>query len=190
MNEIRSLNRIELSDIPNIDLYMDQVTTFFDDQLSPWKLNEEDKILTKTMINNYTKANILFPPIKKKYSKEHMVLLILIYHLKQILSLNEIHTLLSPLIEKIISKDSENTSELYTLYEKFLHIQKEELRAFEDHFSKKIDALFEEDNTQEDQYSLFLITIMNLIIASNIQKTFAEKLIHEFPNIFTKKHKE
>ena len=85
-----SLERIEYikpEDIPNIDLYMDQVTTFMDSRLSSTVRNPgEDKILTKTMINNYAKNDLLPPPVKKKYSKEHVLLLIFIYYYKGILS--------------------------------------------------------------------------------------------------------
>ncbi|NLK21268.1 MAG: DUF1836 domain-containing protein [Epulopiscium sp.] len=184
IKDFSSLEGIPLSDIPNIDLYMDQVTTFFDDKLSPWKLDDEDKILTKTMINNYAKADILFPPIKKKYSKEHMVLLILIYHLKQILSLSDIHTLLFPIIQKNMSKDS---FDLYSLYEQFLDIQKDELENLEGNFFKKVDALFEGLETQEDaDYPLLLLTVMNLVISSSIQKNLAEKLIYKFKKTFIK----
>ena len=62
------LDYINPKDIPSIDLYMDQVTTFMDTHLEATKRNEEDKILTKTMINNYAKNNLLPPPVKKKYS--------------------------------------------------------------------------------------------------------------------------
>ena len=82
---LESLSRIDYirpEEIPNIDLYMDQVTTFMDTQLAATKRYDEDKILTKTMINNYTKNNLLPPPLKKKYSKEHVLLLIFIYYLK------------------------------------------------------------------------------------------------------------
>lgn len=77
LNELSHLQYVHPGDIPNIDLYMDQVTTFMDEQLDSTKRYKEDKILTKTMINNYTKNNLLPPPVKKKYSQEHMLLLIL-----------------------------------------------------------------------------------------------------------------
>ena len=80
---LESLDRIDYihpEDIPGIDLYMDQVTTFMDSQLKRSKRYEDDKILTKTMINNYAKNRLLPPPEKKKYSKEHMLLLIYIYY--------------------------------------------------------------------------------------------------------------
>ena len=79
---MESLDRVEYikaDEIPNIDLYMDQVTTFMDSKLqSSLRHPNEDKILTKTMINNYAKNDLLPPPIKKKYSKEHVLLLIFI----------------------------------------------------------------------------------------------------------------
>ena len=73
------LGYINPEDIPSIELYMDQVTTFMDRYLSKNKRTEEDKTLTKTMINNYTKNDLLPPSNKKRYSKEHIILLIYIY---------------------------------------------------------------------------------------------------------------
>lgn len=104
---LESLSRIDYikpGEIPNIDLYMDQVTTFMDEQLSSTKRYEEDKILTKTMINNYTKNNLLPPPVKKKYSREHVLILIFIYYFKNILSIKDIETVLTPLTEKYFSR--------------------------------------------------------------------------------------
>ena len=60
---------IEASEFPNIDLYMDQLTTFMDKNLASGKRSEDDKILTKTMINNYAKNGLLPSPEKKQYSK-------------------------------------------------------------------------------------------------------------------------
>ena len=69
LESLSKIDYIHSTDIPNIDLYMDQVTTFMDNRLSSTKRYEEDKILTKTMINNYSKNNLLPPPNKKKYSE-------------------------------------------------------------------------------------------------------------------------
>ncbi|WP_302623786.1 DUF1836 domain-containing protein, partial [uncultured Clostridium sp.] len=75
-NEMNFDNRIELEEMPELDLYMDQVIQLFENKLSSLKRNDEEKILTKTMINNYSKNNLLPPSEKKKYSKEHVLLLI------------------------------------------------------------------------------------------------------------------
>ena len=104
---LASLNRIDYikpEDIPNIDLYMDQVTTFMNEQLAETKRYPDDKILTKTMINNYTKNNLLPAPDKKKYSKEHLLTLIFIYYFKGILSINDIQNLLNPITDRYFSK--------------------------------------------------------------------------------------
>ena len=100
LKRLAKLNYIKPGEVPNIDLYMDQVTTFMDEHLSDCKRREDDKILTKTMINNYTKNNLLPPPVKKKYSKEHLYVLTFIYYFKNLLSISDIQTLLNPLTEQ------------------------------------------------------------------------------------------
>ena len=81
LDSLSRIEHIQSDDIPNIDLYMDQVTTFMDQHLrATTRYPDEDKILTKTMINNYAKNDLLPPPVKKKYSKEHVLVLIFIYY--------------------------------------------------------------------------------------------------------------
>ena len=114
---LASLERIDYvksADIPNIDLYMDQVTTFMEEALVSSKRYPEDKILTKTMINNYAKNDLLPPPIKKKYSKEHLMLLTFIYYFKGILSIKDIETLLKPISERYFHSDGDlNITHIY-----------------------------------------------------------------------------
>ena len=74
LSSISRIDYIKPEEIPGIDLYMDQVTTFMEEHLRSSKRHSEDKILTKTMINNYAKNDLLPPPVKKKYSKEHMLM--------------------------------------------------------------------------------------------------------------------
>ena len=101
INQMESQKMIDVSDLPDIDLYMDQVTTFMDNRLEHCKRNPDDKILTKTMINNYAKNHLLPAPHKKKYSKDHMLFLIFIYYFKNILSINDIQKILDPMKENI-----------------------------------------------------------------------------------------
>ena len=90
LEHISGMDYIKPEDLPNIDLYMDQVTTFMEDQLASTKRHDDDKILTKTMINNYAKNNLLPSPEKKRYSKDHLLMLIFIYYFKNILSITDI----------------------------------------------------------------------------------------------------
>ena len=94
-------------DIPDIGLYMDQVTTFMESKLGDGKRYSDDKVMTKTMINNYTKNHLLPPSDRKKYSRSHIILMIMIYYLKNILSITDIKTVLEPLAEDFF--DSENS---------------------------------------------------------------------------------
>ena len=106
LSSISRIDYVRPDDIPNIDLYMDQVTTFMEKELASSKRHEDDKILTKTMINNYAKNNLLPSPVKKKYSKEHIYILTFIYYFKNILSISDIQKMLNPLTEKFFDEGS------------------------------------------------------------------------------------
>ena len=84
---------ITSKDIPDLDLYMDQIMTLFDSHLANNKKNEDDKLLTKTMINNYSKAKVITPVKGKKYTKEQIIQMLMIYQLKNNLSIQEIKSI-------------------------------------------------------------------------------------------------
>lgn len=167
IDELSAINVILPAQIPDIDLYMDQVTTFSEDKLNGYKRNPEDKILTKTMINNYTKAGLLTPPYKKKYSKNHIIFLIIIYHLKSILSINDINSLLSL---------TDNTS-IEEIYNSFIEIQKNETSSILDEIYKKTQSISE--NT-DDEKKAYLLTVLMLINEANVCKYVAEKIIDKY----------
>ena len=81
---------ITSKDIPDLDLYMDQIMTLFDSHLANNKKNEDDKLLTKTMINNYSKSKVITQVKGKKYTKEQIIQMLMIYQLKNNLSIQEI----------------------------------------------------------------------------------------------------
>ena len=182
VEEVSLFNEIDIRDIPNIDLYMDQVTTFFDDRLGHLKRGDNDTILTKTMINNYTKDKVLIPPKSKKYSKEHMILLILIYNLKQILSINDIKSLLMPLTKEILADEDDSIS-LEDVYSAFIDIKSEELagfhKYFEDRFSNIKEKLSEKNKENYSKLELLLL-VLSLITQAYTQKRLAEKIIDTY----------
>ena len=106
VENLQATNYIGPNDIPNIDLYMDQVTKFLDEHLEQSKRYDSDKLLTKTMINNYTKNNLLPSPVKKKYSKDHMYLLVFIYYLKSFLSINDVQHIVGPMKDMFFGEDA------------------------------------------------------------------------------------
>lgn len=136
---LESLDRIEHikpEDIPDIELYMDQVTTFIDSRLRPTsRYPKEDKILTKTMINNYAKNDLLPPPVKKKYSREHVLLLIFIYYYKGIMSISDIQTLLHPITEKFFKNEKDYGLE--EIYREAFSMEKEQIQALKADVAEK-----------------------------------------------------
>ncbi len=100
LHQLAEIDYVHPEDIPNIDLYMDQVLTFLEKELGTVREATEDKAMTKTMINNYTKNQLLPPPEKKKYSRDHMLNLIFIYYFKNFLGLKDIKSILDPINDK------------------------------------------------------------------------------------------
>ncbi|WP_235807009.1 DUF1836 domain-containing protein [Clostridium tyrobutyricum] len=149
LEKFSDFEQLKFYNIPDIDLYMDQVTTFVEEKLGYLKRNEEDSALTKTMINNYTKAGILMPPNKKKYSKHHMVFIILTYYLKQILSINDIQRLFSPIVKSINSGENHD-KDLENIYNCFLEIEKNEMDKFIRDLKDKISLDDSEFKNSED----------------------------------------
>lgn len=170
--------------IPDIDLYMDQVTTFIEKKMGGFKRNEEDKLLTKTMINNYTKSKLVSPPINKKYDQNHVMLLVIIYHLKQILSVNDMKQLLDPIIQKT-TPNKDDTIEYSTtlpkdLYHIFTEIEQDQLLNFVDKIKEEIDKIelktYHITGVDEDKIKTLLF-VVSLIIQAERRKNLAEKII-------------
>ena len=126
LDKLQTMDYVKPESLPNIDLYMDQVTTFMDTQLSSTKRHEEDKILTKTMINNYAKNNLLPPPDKKKYSKDHILTLLFIYYFKSILSISDIQSILNPITDKYFGAESDLA--LQDIYNEVFGLEHEEMQ--------------------------------------------------------------
>ena len=189
---LESLSRIDYihaEDIPNIDLYMDQVTTFMEEQLAATKRYGDDKILT--MINNYTKNNLLPPPDKKKYSREHILILTFIYYFKNILAIKDIETLLNPLTETYFQ--TENQPSLSEIYEEICSMEKSQIPDL----SKEISAAFaraEEsfaDAPEEDRHYLQMFSfICSLSFDVYVKKLLIEKLLDELPDFQKSQKKE
>ena len=90
LSSLERIDYIKPTEIPNIDLYMDQVTTFMEEHLQSSKRYPDDKILTKTMINNYVKLRFIKPPVRRKYDRVTVASLFVIAILKPVYSIEEI----------------------------------------------------------------------------------------------------
>lgn len=177
LDELQHENKLALEEIPNIDLYMDQVIQLFESKFAHAKRNKQEKILTKTMINNYAKGKLLFPIKNKKYSKEHLILISLIYQLKGGLSLNDIKATLDGINQQIIKDDFQ----LDCFYECYLHLItknaedfKEDIRERANEANKEANLLKAGDHSENLEQ---ILMIASLIHMSNLYRRTAEKLV-------------
>ena len=189
---LERVQQIKSEDIPNIDLYMDQVTTFMDSRLrSTARYPGEDKILTKTMINNYAKNDLLPPPVKKKYSKEHVLLLIFIYYYKGVMSITDIQTLLRPITEKYFHNDSD--FKLEDIYNEVFGMEKAEIEYLKEdvvHKFKIAEATFEQAPEEDREFLRKFSFICLLSYDVYVKKLMIEKLVDELADSERQKNAE
>lgn len=181
---ISRIDYIKPEDIPGIDLYMDQVTTFMDNYLRSSKRHPEDKILTKTMINNYAKNHLLPPPEKKKYSRAHILMLVFIYYFKNILSIGDIQTLLAPLSEKYFKTDED--FDLKSIYNEIIALEMEQIDPLKKDIVHKSalagKSFADADLSAEDREFLEKFAfICMLSFDVYVKKQVIEKLIDDMP---------
>lgn len=168
LNELNLDNQLTPDSIPNIDLYMDQVIQLFEHTFESSTRNEEEKVLTKTMINNYAKGKLLFPIKQKKYSKEHLLLISLIYQLKGTLSINDIKTTLASINEQMDELDLES------FYDHFLTVAANNVAHGKKDIEERMSGLSAE--TEELSHILHITALVHM---SNIYRRTAEKLVDQ-----------
>ena len=180
LEKLKSIGYVKPESIPNIDLYMDQVTSFMDDQLTRSKRHDTDKLLTKTMINNYTKNDLLPPPVKKKYSKDHVLTLLFIYYFKNILSINDIRSILEPITDKYFK--NEDDFDMEDVYNEVFRLEEEESSKLLKDFSKKyaMAKTTFKDFPEEDQKFLQTFSFICLLSFDvYMKKMLIEKIIDD-----------
>ncbi len=177
LEELKKIDYVKPEDIPNIGLYMDQVTTFMDSQLQHSKRHDNDKILTKTMINNYAKNDLIPPPEKKKYSKEHVLTLIFIYYFQSILN---------PITDRYFGK--EDSYNLEDIYKEVFGLEHQETLNLMKDLAKKFNTSMQTFADADDEEAELLRTFSFICMLSYdvyVKKTIIEKLIDR--SVMTKK---
>ena len=146
-----SISYIKTEKIPEVDLYMDQVTSFMEEHLKKTKRNPEDKALTKTMINNYAKNKLLPPPEKKRYSREHLLMLIFIYYFKSLLSFRDIEELFKPITAKHFTGHGSSLS-LEDIYREVFTLEESEMSSIKTDIASKFQKAMDtfQDVSEED----------------------------------------
>ncbi len=183
MEFISTHEHVYSEDIPHMDLYMDQVTSFMDEHLGLFKRTDDEKILTKTMINNYSKCGILPPTDKKKYSVDHMIILLFIYYFKNTLSITDIQALLDP-IKDMTMRRGANVS-LEEVLDTIMDTQKIHYETLQKQVNYTVEiskGLFP-NATPEEQEKLSIFTTAYLLsIQASAQKHMVTQLIDNYIN--------
>ena len=167
IEKVISRSDITSQDIPDLDLYIDQIMTLFDQHLDDNKRYEDDKLLTKTMINNYSKAKVLSPVKGKKYTKEQIIQMLIIYYLKNNLTIQEIKKVLSPLYDQDII--------LKNVYDKFIEIKQKQVQQLKQFINEQIDNYQLDVTKDEDQ----LMIMMILSSLSNSLSSIVELMVDQ-----------
>ncbi|MDU5111762.1 MAG: DUF1836 domain-containing protein [Clostridium sp.] len=179
--ELNLQNQLALDEIPELDLYMDQVTQLFDSKFNECKRTEDDKALTKTMVNNYAKGKLLMSIKNKKYSKEHLILMSLIYNLKGGLSISDIKSSLDKIVKTFEDGEEYPIRDLYSLY---LKQHNEDLQDVEKTIVEKSNnienMMLNEKSDEDNEFQRNFLLLCSFINMSNMYRKMGEKLIDEY----------
>jgi hypothetical protein len=183
LESLSKMEYIKSSKIPDIDLYMDQVLTFMNGNLDNVKRYESDKVMTKTMINNYAKNHLLPAPEKKKYTKEHIMVLMFIYYFKNILSIGDIQSILNPLTDRYFESGEELNLE--KIYEEVFSLEKGQIEQLKETLTndyKRAGETFMEEAEEDKQFLQLFSFVCMLSYDIFIRKQIIEKIVDSMPN--------
>ncbi len=184
LDSLKLYEEIKLEEMPEYRLYISQLEEFFDKKLGRVSGDEDErKTISKTMIQNYIKDGLLMPPEGKCYNRNHVILLILIYNLKPIISIKDIKKLLSPILTDVDNED--NYSEIEHLYRTYLNLKEGAVRDFNHSLTADLKRIAAQPKLEDmtdgewDRLSLLLM-VVTLVTEANAKKKLAEHLIDKF----------
>ncbi len=181
--KISGINPINVEDVPSVPLYMDQLTTFMDSKLrSTLRSPSEDKVLTKTMINNYAKNDLIPPPVKKRYSKDHLYELLFIFYFKNFLSIGDIQTLLSPITSDFFGKRKEKGFGIEDIYSYMANILQGSRNRLREEIARNYESVqnaFEKVPGDKREYLKKFAFICELSYDIYLKKYIIEQMVDE-----------
>jgi DNA-binding transcriptional MerR regulator len=174
--KLSALSLIDPKDIPRIELYMEQLTTFFEEEMGDVRRHSDEKILTKTMINNYTKNGILDPPARKKYNRDHIIALVYIFLLKPVLAIQDIRQIFDMQPD---GHTSEEQAALYTVFTRMLDDYREKSADRIKALLASADRMLAEAGLDDPRYSVMLLCLL-LSVEATAGKLTVGRLVDRF----------
>ncbi len=174
---------LHLSQIPSIDLYVDQIICLMAENQKHGAERFRDRVLTKTMINNYSKDGLISPVKGKKYSREQILQMLLVCSLKNTLSIGEIKRIL----QNVYKIDALNGEGLENAYEKFLSVKEYERNEMLPLLSRLLTSCALDPTDDAD----FLTLILALSSMSSYLKSTVQALIEaRYPDLSLERERE
>lgn len=171
LNNLTDFSLPEWRNLPDLDLYMDQVITYLERELAPLVVENQEKMITSWMINNYVKGNLLDSPVQKKYTTEHLGYMFAICSVKQILSISD--------IAKLLNYQREETSNAEALYQFFRKAQAEMIHSIAKEANKEIEQYLEHYQGNDQKITSFLHNyVFKLAIEAEVKKIIANKILY------------
>lgn len=163
--EMTAAPQISREEIPDIEIYMDQLTTYLDKRLSFYNREEGAPFVTRSMVNNYSKAGLLPPTAAKRYSQDHIMVLSLVCQLKRLFTIQDLGRLLAPV-----------AGEPEELYRHFLTAQRE---AFDEtpEMTRRLLSALEEGEETEAKAAL----VTQLAVRAQRDLLLAERILDSIP---------
>ena len=174
---------LHAKEIPAIDLYVDQITSLTDEKLKKGSARFEDRVLTKTMINNYSKDGLITPIKGKKYSKEQILQMLLVYSLKNTLSIGEIKRIL----QNVYALPNCSADMLENAYEHFLAIKQSE----RDGMWEQIQDFVTKNGLDVSDDTDYFTMLLGLASLSAYFKTVTQALLEaRYPDLSAERERE
>lgn len=172
---------VDGSRFPNIDLYIDQLVTCLNDELSLYG-DEQRPPITKSMVSNYAKRKMIPRPKGRQYTKDHLIFMTIVFYLKSCFSMEEIQRLMHPLLENYESPWDEPI-DLLSIYNRIV----DDVQAIEADLPDRLEAhirdvkhFLSDREAGDDDTSELMMLITTLILRSNAERFIAGKLLDEY----------
>ncbi len=181
LNQLNSFSFKNYEELPDIELYMDQVVTFLEKQSSIFQTSSLDKQITSSMINNYVKGEVIQAPISKRYNREHLAAVEQVMTLKQVLTIAE--------IKQILDKNYNKAVEKADIFNTFNTINN-------DKKSQAVEQAFKQLNNIDDNDTYGLMKLaLDFALSANAYINIAKRIlfltrVYEFENTENEKEKE
>ena len=173
-----AVNDTELSgaEIPAIDLYVDQIINLVTEKQKQGSLRFSEKQLTKTMINNYSKDGVITPVKGKKYTREQILQILLVYSMKSTLSIGEIKRL----IAGAYSIEGFDERSLCDLYDRYTDVKVKN----QEYAKQIIDTMISDNELDTDNNEDYLATLGGVVALSAYLRSVARAMIDaKYPEV-------